>query len=180
MIRARTQHGLTQSQLAAKSGVSLSAIKGYESGRNLPGARELRELCQALETSPNKLLFGTEVPFKERSFADVLLDSENEDEHVVRARATVLLGLLAYDERKSLLTLVKALALARHGESKVREAMTAADLLVGVSREMIAMTSDATKKGTDMDMSGTAERLDEFMGRQGNVASPEQNGLPKK
>src|SRR4051812_31321179 len=60
LIRARDERGITQAHLAELSGVSRSAIKGYESGRNMPGARELKALCQALAVSPNRLLFGAE------------------------------------------------------------------------------------------------------------------------
>src|SRR5690606_4832477 len=85
LIKARTELGLTQSKLAEQSGLSVSAIKAYESGRNLPGARELRELCQALQVSPNKLLFGTEAPFKERTLTNLLADGIEEEAHVLHA-----------------------------------------------------------------------------------------------
>lgn len=174
LIQARTLQGLTQSQLSTKCGVSLSAIKSYESGRNLPGARELRELCQALEISPNKLLFGSEAPFKERSYANLLLDAEGEDEHVSRARSTILLGLMASDERNAVLTLLRSLAIARHGEAKVKEALIAADLFAGMGREFARMTRDSVIKKEPVDTSDTGQKLEEFMVRQGHKEDPKK------
>lgn len=146
----------------------------------MPGARELRELCQALGISPNKLLFGTETPFEQQSFADLLADGEKEDDHVARARATILLGLLSADERRALLTLAKSLAIARHGIDKVREAMTAADLLAGMGRMFGQLTKEGLKNGEiDKQMiDASAHRLEEFMERQGH--KPASDGLPKK
>lgn len=42
-------------------GVSRAALFRYESGKILPGARELRILCEALAVSPNWLLLGTDL-----------------------------------------------------------------------------------------------------------------------
>lgn len=41
-------------------GVSVAALYKYEKGERLPGARELRFLCFALNVSPNILLLGNE------------------------------------------------------------------------------------------------------------------------
>lgn len=178
LISARNELGLTQSQLSAKSGLSLSAIKAYEAGRNLPGARELRELCQALEVSPNKLLFGAELPFRERSFAGILAgDGQQESEQTALARLTVLLKFLAVDERAAVLTLVRSLAITRHGEAKVKEAMLAGDLMIGIIRELGALTQEGMRTG-EINAEASAERLEAFMDRQGHNATPEK--LPKK
>ncbi len=147
----------------------------------MPGARELRELCQALQISPNKLLFGTEAPFKTQSMADLLTDGEAEDDHVARGRASFLLGLLAADERNAVVTLLRALALARHGEAKVREVLQGADMVVGMSREMGRLTQGAiagTEPFSDQQLTESAERLDEFLDRQGHKTDPKK--LPKK
>jgi hypothetical protein len=148
----------------------------------MPGARELRELCQALQVSPNKLLFGSEVPFKEQSFADAILDSEPEDEHVVRARTAFLLGLVSSDERHAVATLIRSLALSRHGEAKVKEVMQAADLSVGMFRGLIKSAQDAaTAKGSALpeEMAKAAgDELEKFMERNGHSSNPKK--LPKK
>lgn len=179
LISARAAKGFTQSQLATASGVSLSAIKAYEAGRNMPGTRELRELCAALQTSPNKLLFGTETPFFEKNGVDVLLDSEPESEHVARARASLLLGFLSSDERKAVQTLLKSLAIARHGEAKVKEVLQSADFLVGFGRGLLQSAKDAEGRPLSPEkISRFADDLEGFMERQGHVSNLEK--LPKK
>ncbi len=114
LIKARTDKGMTQAQLSELSGVSRSAIKGYETGRNMPGARELRWLCRTLEISPNLLLFGTETPFKTVGG----WPWGKPDPDIVEAnRQTLILlaDLLAPRELQSLVDLMLSLATARHG-----------------------------------------------------------------
>lgn len=178
LIKARNDLGLTQSQLSSKCALSLSAIKAYESGRNLPGARELRELCNALQVSPNKLLFGKELPFESRSLMDHLTNGESENEAVARVRAMALLCLLASDERDAVFTLVRSLAVARHGLDKVKEALVGADFLAGMTREVMQASSDALRTGVPIDVDLLAPNLDAFMNRQGHI--PEPKKLPKK
>ena len=64
--RAREAKGLSHSDLNRQTGISRPVLFGYEAGRTKPGARELRLLSEALGVSPNRLLFGTEEPFKPR------------------------------------------------------------------------------------------------------------------
>lgn len=45
-------------------GLSRPVISMYERGKNRPGMRELRILCDTLAVSPNQLLYGTESPFR--------------------------------------------------------------------------------------------------------------------
>lgn len=178
LIKVRSEQGLTQAQLAEKSGLSLSAIKAYESGRNMPGARELRELCQALQTSPNKLLFGTELPFKETSVANLLVDGDTDDHVVKRMRLAYLSGLLSSDERQSLYVLAESIAIARHGEVKVKEAIKVADVMAGIGRSLMKVTRDAIVKKQPIDTSEMTKQVESFMDRQGHIPEPEK--LPKK
>jgi len=178
LIKARNDLGLTQSQLASKSGLSLSAVKAYESGRNMPGARELRELSQALQVSPNKLLFGKELPFEPRSVMEQLTGGESEDEAVARVRAMMLFCLLASDERESIYTLARSLAVARHGVETVKQALMGADFYAGAIREMIQRGSDAVATGTPMNTDLLEPSLVAFMERQGH--NPDPKKLPKK
>ena len=178
LIKGRTDLGLTQSQLSGISGLSLSAIKAYESGRNMPGARELRQLCNALQVSPNRLLFGKELPFEQRTVMDQLTYGEPENEAVARARAMTLFPLLASDEREAIFTLIRSLAVARHGVEEVENAMTGADLVTGVTLEMIKAGSDAVRMGKPIDMDFFGPNLEAFMDRQGH--NPDPKRLPKK
>lgn len=175
LIKARTALGLTQSALSHQSGLSLSAIKAYETGRNLPGARELRELCQVLQVSPNKLLFGSEQPFGNKSLVDQFADGPPENDHVRAARTASLMLLLASDESASVLTLVRALAAARHGEEKVRQAVLGADLMVGMSRELASQAKSMEGSGALPAPGDFGAHLEAFMDRQGHIPDPKKS-----
>lgn len=124
LIAARTAQGMTQGVLADVSGVSRSAIKAYESGRNMPGSRELKALCATLKVTPNKLLFGTEdLTFSgpkgtSAERMEELLRAHPEEPRILRAKLAALAPLLTHDETQSLLVLVRGLVLARHGKDK--------------------------------------------------------------
>lgn len=178
LIKVRNELGLTQAQLSEKSALSLSAIKAYESGRNLPGARELRALSQALQTSPNKLLFGTETPFASKTVANLLVDSDTEDQTVKRMRLALLSSLLSSDERQSLHVLAESIAIARHGESKVRETLVMADMMAGLGRNFMQATRDSLVTKKPVDTEKFSKNLDAFMERQGHDSDPKK--LPKK
>lgn len=165
---------MTQSQLAEASGLSVSAVKAYEVGRNLPGARELRALCQALQVSPNKLLFGTELPFEKRTLANLLTDGETEDEHVTRARSMILLSLLAQDEKDAVITLARSIAIARHGVEKVKDALSAADAFAAIGREFAVQTRDLLNAGKPVDPTAFASNVDQMMIRQGHDSDPKK------
>jgi len=55
--QARTQKGLTQGDLARKTGIHQKAIFKYENGQVLPNADNLKKLVEALEVSTDYLLF---------------------------------------------------------------------------------------------------------------------------
>lgn len=67
--RAEIADGLTVEDLSRVckefdpegKGISRLAISRYEAGKFIPGARELRILCDALGVSPNWLLLGREM-----------------------------------------------------------------------------------------------------------------------
>lgn len=132
IIKGRELLGLTQAQLAAQSGVSLSAIKGYETGRNFPGARELRQLCQVLRLSPNRLIFGSENPFPERTWTDQSVPRTKTSVPTARRRIGHLLQLLSSGECQSVYDIVYALGVARHGIEKVYPLCLAGDVETGV------------------------------------------------
>src|SRR5689334_17943064 len=64
--RARTRAGKSHSELHRETGISRTVLIGYESGRTRPGAREIRLICDALNTTPNRLLYGMEEPFAKK------------------------------------------------------------------------------------------------------------------
>lgn len=46
------------------AGISRAVISMYERGRNRPGTRELRILCDTLRVTPSELLYGSPTPFE--------------------------------------------------------------------------------------------------------------------
>lgn len=56
LVTARKRRGLTQLELAERSGVGRIAIAMYESGKSLPPLPKFMQLCKALRTTPNRLL----------------------------------------------------------------------------------------------------------------------------
>jgi transcriptional regulator with XRE-family HTH domain len=122
LVKARNERGFTQAQLADLSGVSRSAIKGYETGRTMPGARELKALCATLQVSPTVLLYGSEQAFANR------LSGEQGTETVefqlqLRYQLQGMAKLLADDEVASLLKLARAIVVARLGVQAADEQM---------------------------------------------------------
>lgn len=146
----------------------------------MPGSRELRELCQALEISPNKLLFGTEFPFKEPSFEEVIVDHP-EHELLSHGRVIALLRLVTADDRKAVMTLLRSLALARHGEEKIKSEIADADAIFGVMLSMLKVSKAAQTKGSPLSEEEiaqmTSDELEKFMAKQGHIPAPEK--LPK-
>lgn len=59
--RLRKERGLTQSDLADRSGVAFRSIQDIELGKRTPRADTIEMLAQALGVSPNKLL-GEVIP----------------------------------------------------------------------------------------------------------------------
>lgn len=68
----RIHHHLSQKELAAATGLSVSHISHLENGRTAVSMESFLRLCTALSESPNELLKGC-LPFKEmpsKSFTD--------------------------------------------------------------------------------------------------------------
>ncbi|TAM39151.1 MAG: XRE family transcriptional regulator [Burkholderiaceae bacterium] len=142
IIKGRERLDLTQAQLAAQSQVSLSAIKAYETGRTLPGAKELRQLCKTLGITPNKMLFGVEEPFPNVDRQDAAQAPGRKGAVVQRGRIAQLVQMLSFDESYAVYSIVHSIALARHGEATVHSALDTADFGTGL---------DQISKGADFD-----------------------------
>lgn len=73
----RMSKGLTQTQLseltksldAGEKGISRAVLSLYEAGTNRPSPKEIRLLCEALNTTPNFLIYGDTAPFHESNDA---------------------------------------------------------------------------------------------------------------
>ena len=63
----RKEKGLTQMQLAEKLGITDRAVSKWETGKSLPDASIMLELCATLGVTVNDLLCGEEVSMKNYS-----------------------------------------------------------------------------------------------------------------
>lgn len=53
---ARRERGLTQQDLAVRAGLAIRSVAAYEADETVPGADQLRKLCEALPASSDLLL----------------------------------------------------------------------------------------------------------------------------
>lgn len=60
----RKEQGLTQLQLAEKLGITDRAVSKWETGKSLPDASLMPELCKLLKITINDLLCGGLYPWK--------------------------------------------------------------------------------------------------------------------
>ncbi|MBI5899645.1 MAG: helix-turn-helix transcriptional regulator [Rhodocyclales bacterium] len=112
---ARERRGWTQNQLSTRSrlidtehkGIARTVIVGYEAGTHKPGAREIRLLCEALQITPNWLLFGQENPFETLQPSVALVRGSNELVTAMTLAFTIL--LLRPHERDTISSLVLSL-----------------------------------------------------------------------
>lgn len=111
---AREGKGLSQSDLHNKTGLSRTVLINYEAGRHKPGARELRMLCDALEVSPNQLLYGTEEPHSRTTgLADTILNMGQAAIAPTLLIAPMLGSMLGKDDTRMLLNLIESLLKAK-------------------------------------------------------------------
>lgn len=148
LVKARHERGLTQADLAERSGVSRSAIKGYETGRTMPGARELKSLCVTLGVSPTTLLYGSEQAFA--SVSGTSLGGHAPSLGIkLKWQLDALTRLLPDDEVGSLLHLARAIVVARHG--------------VEAAESRLAVVSDAFSEFTGPKGPKAKAALDRFV-----------------
>ena len=138
LVNARAERGWSQADLSENSGVSKSALKAYETGRNLPGSRELLALCQALEMTPDQLLLGLH-PGRGGAFPANVIKNLNQDFDIMKSRLGALVNFLTRSEFDSLFTLARGIAISRHG----------ADIVESVLREADAYTASAENIAND-------------------------------
>lgn len=124
LVNARKVLGWTQMELHQRTGISRDTIKQYETGRNLPGARELRLLSAALKISPNRLLLGTDEFVTPASPLAGLINAENNPINADGFRSYMqfmgIYSLLLPAERAAILTLIEPLLLSRKPADEVR------------------------------------------------------------
>lgn len=161
LVNARAALGITQNELHKRTGISREAIKGYESGRNKPGARELKLLCEALQVSPNVLLFGTESPFESKG---ALYDLLSENGQLDWMKFSALFTLLTVKEKLSILTLIESLLLGRHSHEEIMERVKSIEVMSGLFAAMVAQAKQVQSgERESIDPREMANQLEEFM-----------------
>jgi transcriptional regulator with XRE-family HTH domain len=122
LARARSNAGLSHSDLHRLTGISRSVLFGYENGRTKPGAREIRLLCDALKVTPNRLIYGSDdTPFEAgASPFPEWLEFDSQDYGTVNA--TMLMMMLSKEERSALFTLAYSILEARRGKQELEAA----------------------------------------------------------
>lgn len=111
---ARESNGMSQSELHNKTGLSRTVLINYEAGRHKPSARELKLLCDALEVSPNYLIYGTEETHsKSDSFTDLILSLKGESAVIATTLIPTIASVLGTDDIRSIINLVESLIKAK-------------------------------------------------------------------
>ena len=111
---AREAKKLSQIDMHKITGLSRTVLINYEAGRHKPGAREIKLICDAIQISPNYLIYGTEEPHKiEDGLAGKLLSMGEEAFMPLIVLVPILAGILDHEEKRTLLKLVEALIKAK-------------------------------------------------------------------
>ena len=127
ILIARRRHELTQSQLASRSGVARTVIAGYEAGTYIPGGREIRRLCEALQMTPNYLLYGSDSPFKIYDPLRELI--ERNDPQSAAIIIALVLQALSRAERDAALTMLLSMYESKRGPESLRALQAIAAML---------------------------------------------------
>jgi transcriptional regulator with XRE-family HTH domain len=111
---AREVKGLSQIDLHNKTGLSRTVLINYEAGRHKPGVRELRLLCDALEVSPNQLIYGTEEPdYQAGRLTNEILAMGDAGVGIVLMLSPMIGAMLGQDDTRSVLNLIESLLKAK-------------------------------------------------------------------
>lgn len=144
LTNARKVLGWTQTELHQRTGISRETIKQYETGRNLPGAREIRLLSVALKISPNRLLLGTDEFVASTSPLKGLMDAGEAVTDAKSLRSYMqFMGVYSFllpSERTAILTLIEPILLSRKSAQEVKKMLDfmgdAADAMGPVMEKM--------------------------------------------
>lgn len=166
---AREARELSQQGVATRSkwadpdgkGISRTALIGYEGGSSRPGARELRLLCQTLMVSPNKLLFGSELPFQTAHTAIEGLRADSGQELKQAVETALILAALKGHERDALMSLALSLAGRQLGDLRLSGLRMMGALILpeieATLREGLAPGADPASMSLE-DMAGATSR----------------------
>ena len=95
----RKKQKLTQEQLAEKLGITYKAVSKWETGKGLPDASIMKDLCNILKITVNELLSGElidKINYDERAeekFLEMLKQKEEYDKRFLRIE--IIMGIIA-------------------------------------------------------------------------------------
>lgn len=149
--QARERKNFSLADLLKKTGISRTALHGYEAGKAKPGAREIKLLSETLEISPNWLIFGTEEPFKKRDGLRSLVKMRGNPAAMIMMSSLALPVLIASfdeDQLEALLVLISTMLEARNKDA-YRQVSAYAEVFAelvgsGTPEEMAAFSSAAS------------------------------------
>lgn len=91
----RKEHGMTQKQLAEKLGITDRAVSKWETGKSLPDASLMLELCDLLGITVNDLLSGEVVSMddynevSEKNLLDMVRQKEEADKNLLTMEVVI-------------------------------------------------------------------------------------------
>ena len=94
----RKEKGLTQAQLSEKLGITDRAVSKWETGRSMPDASIMLELCEILGISVNELLSGEVLEMNsynekvEKNLLEIVKQKEEADKRLLKME--IVIGLL--------------------------------------------------------------------------------------
>ena len=97
--KKRKEHGLTQMQLAEKLGITDRAVSKWETGKSLPDASIMLELCSLLGITVNDLLNGEVVSMEnynektEKALLEMVKQKEESDKKLLKLE--VVIGVIS-------------------------------------------------------------------------------------
>lgn len=152
--KARERADMTVSDLHRETGISRTVLQGYEAGRFVPGAMELKKLCNVLKVTPNRILFGEEKPLESKPLLASFVGDVTKASGT--AKLAIVLQVLSSEELASLLSLVESIVIARvGGAKKLQQLFHAVDVMVGdedtpglvasIGEEVFSQLSEAQK-----------------------------------
>lgn len=162
----RNAKGLTHDGLAkltklldrkGGTGISRTTIRGYEIGLYKPGTRELRLLSQALEVSPNWLIFGGEHESSQPGQVDGNAKSLPLTELQKFLTALVLLRKLDPSDRQIVYDVLHSFARHRMGETRYRADVIAMSEISGLMGDA---WEDAKEEGGKWDTASMTKLME--------------------
>ena len=95
----RREQGITQMQLAEKLGITDRAVSKWETGRSLPDASLMLDLCNVLKITVNELLCGEELSMEsynekaEQALVEMVKQKEEADRRLLKME--IVIGVLS-------------------------------------------------------------------------------------